>query len=194
VGVHPPPSPAWANFTLMTECTPESSRCYSVYSVVPDKECHGFLSLHHGIQSDVRLEKPAIDTAVAVFPGRIRHSCVLAHANAAAIRRCRRRRRRFLVVFKLQNLGNGPHRKPDAGPTRCDVTASASVNIAVGARRFSEKDCAVGERQRQFDIASVVVVTNALLLVEDFVPLDFFNPDGGGELGFSCRDYQRLLA
>ena len=29
----PPPSPAWANFTLMIECTPESSRCYSVYSV-----------------------------------------------------------------------------------------------------------------------------------------------------------------
>ncbi len=29
----PPPSPAWANFTLMIECLPESSRCYSVYSV-----------------------------------------------------------------------------------------------------------------------------------------------------------------
>ncbi len=26
----PPPSPAWANFTLMIECTPESCRCYSV--------------------------------------------------------------------------------------------------------------------------------------------------------------------
>jgi hypothetical protein len=33
VGVHPPPSPAWANFTLLMECTPESSRYYSVYSV-----------------------------------------------------------------------------------------------------------------------------------------------------------------
>jgi hypothetical protein len=33
VGVHPPPSPARANFTLMTECTPESSDCNSVYSV-----------------------------------------------------------------------------------------------------------------------------------------------------------------
>ncbi len=33
VGVHPPPSSAWSNFTLMMECTPESSRCYSVYSV-----------------------------------------------------------------------------------------------------------------------------------------------------------------
>ncbi len=31
--MHPPPSPARANFTLMTECTPESSGCYSVYSV-----------------------------------------------------------------------------------------------------------------------------------------------------------------
>ncbi len=26
----PPPSPAWANFTLMMECTPESGRCHSV--------------------------------------------------------------------------------------------------------------------------------------------------------------------
>jgi len=32
-GHAPPPSPAWANFTLMMECMPESSRCYSVYSV-----------------------------------------------------------------------------------------------------------------------------------------------------------------
>jgi hypothetical protein len=32
--VHPPPSPARANFTLMMECTPENSGCYSVYSVV----------------------------------------------------------------------------------------------------------------------------------------------------------------
>ncbi len=31
--VHPPPSPAKANFTLMTECTPESSGCNSVYYV-----------------------------------------------------------------------------------------------------------------------------------------------------------------
>jgi hypothetical protein len=34
VGVHPPPSPAQTNFTLMTECTPESRRYYSLYSVV----------------------------------------------------------------------------------------------------------------------------------------------------------------
>jgi hypothetical protein len=32
-GRAPPPSPAWANFTLMMECTPESNRCLSVYSV-----------------------------------------------------------------------------------------------------------------------------------------------------------------
>jgi hypothetical protein len=32
--VHPPPSPARTNFTLITECTPESSGCNSVYSVV----------------------------------------------------------------------------------------------------------------------------------------------------------------
>ncbi len=31
--MHPPPSPDQANFTLMTECTPESRRYYSVYSV-----------------------------------------------------------------------------------------------------------------------------------------------------------------
>jgi hypothetical protein len=34
VGGLPPPTPAWANFTLMMECLPESSRCFSVYSVV----------------------------------------------------------------------------------------------------------------------------------------------------------------
>ncbi len=34
MGVHPPPSPGQANFTLMTECAPESRRYYSVYSVV----------------------------------------------------------------------------------------------------------------------------------------------------------------
>jgi hypothetical protein len=32
--MHPPPSPAQPNFTLMTECSPESRRYYSVYSVV----------------------------------------------------------------------------------------------------------------------------------------------------------------
>ncbi len=36
-GCPPPPSPAWANFTLMIECTPESDCCYSVYFVV----CNG---------------------------------------------------------------------------------------------------------------------------------------------------------
>ncbi len=32
--MHPPPSPAQPNFTLMTVCTPLSRRYYSVYSVV----------------------------------------------------------------------------------------------------------------------------------------------------------------
>ncbi len=40
-GRAPPPSPAQANFTLMTECTPESRRYYSVYSVVSPVELSG---------------------------------------------------------------------------------------------------------------------------------------------------------
>jgi len=28
--VHPPPSPGWADFTIMKECTPESGHCHSV--------------------------------------------------------------------------------------------------------------------------------------------------------------------
>jgi hypothetical protein len=35
--VHPPPSPARTDFTLITECTPESSGCNSVYSVLDTK-------------------------------------------------------------------------------------------------------------------------------------------------------------
>jgi hypothetical protein len=30
----PPPSPGWADFTIMMECTPEIGHCHSVYSVV----------------------------------------------------------------------------------------------------------------------------------------------------------------
>ncbi len=33
-GRTPPPSPAWDNFTLMMECMPESSRCYSVAKTI----------------------------------------------------------------------------------------------------------------------------------------------------------------
>jgi hypothetical protein len=33
------PSPGQANFTLMTECTPESRRYYSVYSVIHTVQC-----------------------------------------------------------------------------------------------------------------------------------------------------------
>ncbi len=32
-GRAPPPSAAWADFSIMLECTPESGRCHSVYSV-----------------------------------------------------------------------------------------------------------------------------------------------------------------
>jgi hypothetical protein len=31
-GMHPPPAPAWANFTLMIECTQESCRYSVVYT------------------------------------------------------------------------------------------------------------------------------------------------------------------
>ncbi len=33
-----PPSPAWADFSIIIECTPESSNCHSVYSV--DRTLH----------------------------------------------------------------------------------------------------------------------------------------------------------
>ncbi len=36
--MHPPPLTAWANFTLMMECTLESSCCNSVYSVAPNDD------------------------------------------------------------------------------------------------------------------------------------------------------------
>ncbi len=38
MGVHPPPAPARANFTLITECTPESSGCNSVNSEMGNVE------------------------------------------------------------------------------------------------------------------------------------------------------------
>jgi hypothetical protein len=38
--VHPPPQPARATFTLMTECTPESNGCYSLYSVISPPILH----------------------------------------------------------------------------------------------------------------------------------------------------------
>ncbi len=33
VGVHPPPSPIWANFSIKMEFTSDSGCCHSVYSV-----------------------------------------------------------------------------------------------------------------------------------------------------------------
>jgi hypothetical protein len=32
--VPPPPSPAWANFSIIMECTQESGRCQILYSVI----------------------------------------------------------------------------------------------------------------------------------------------------------------
>jgi hypothetical protein len=47
--VHPPPSPPRANFTLMTECTPESSGCCFVYSVFTTKKDAFVTSFSHTI-------------------------------------------------------------------------------------------------------------------------------------------------
>jgi hypothetical protein len=64
--VHPPPSPDRANFTLITECTPESSGCYSVYSVVvgvsssievPSYGCKFVLLLRTGMGEERREKK-----------------------------------------------------------------------------------------------------------------------------------------
>ncbi len=43
-GHAPPPSPAWANFTLMMQSTPENSRCYSLYTVVQGGVLGGYKS------------------------------------------------------------------------------------------------------------------------------------------------------
>jgi hypothetical protein len=45
-----PPSPAWVDFTLMMECTPESGRCHSVYSVVRALRCHSVYSVVRALE------------------------------------------------------------------------------------------------------------------------------------------------
>ncbi len=56
IGVHPPPSPDWADFTIMMECTPESGHCQPVYSVritaKTDEENLGKVR-RRGLQRDV---------------------------------------------------------------------------------------------------------------------------------------------
>ncbi len=47
-GRAPPPSPAQPNFTLMTECTPESRRYYSVYSVGYTHKVHILVEMEQG--------------------------------------------------------------------------------------------------------------------------------------------------
>ncbi len=48
-GRAPPPLPARANFTLMIECTPESSGYYSVYSVVLPRTKGGGVHTRRGV-------------------------------------------------------------------------------------------------------------------------------------------------
>ncbi len=53
--MHPPPIPAWANFTLMIECTPESDYCYSVYCTL---WCHiGLITLLGNVTEENRVVK-----------------------------------------------------------------------------------------------------------------------------------------
>jgi hypothetical protein len=51
--MHPPLyPPAWANFSIVMECTPESSRCYSVFTlcmeplIILKKECSMCVTCH----------------------------------------------------------------------------------------------------------------------------------------------------
>ncbi len=48
--MHPPPSPARANFTLTTECTPESSCCYSVCVLCAPYHVHVVEVLEQGLR------------------------------------------------------------------------------------------------------------------------------------------------
>jgi hypothetical protein len=57
--VHPPPSPTRANFTLMTECAPESRRYYSVYSV--------FCTLWQGVGAGFMLRNYFLDRCVLEY-------------------------------------------------------------------------------------------------------------------------------
>jgi acetyl-CoA acetyltransferase len=70
-GRAPPPSPAWANCTLMMECTPESSRYYSVYSVVSEATRLGAIAIEAAVRQ-AGVDKAAVDEAylgVAVQAG-----------------------------------------------------------------------------------------------------------------------------
>jgi hypothetical protein len=59
-------TPAWANFTLLMECTPESSRCYSVDSVVQT-----VIKIYSRAHICKHLRCPGIDSAsLCCLPGR----------------------------------------------------------------------------------------------------------------------------
>jgi hypothetical protein len=65
VGVHPPPTPAWANFSIMMEYTPESGRCNSAYSEVDTG------SKFTAVVVDTRLTNlgKEVTTVVSLIPG-----------------------------------------------------------------------------------------------------------------------------
>ncbi len=77
MGVHPPPSPARANFTLiMNECTPESSGYYSVHSVVRivTKSPKSYLySLHLSDKSLIAIPWPNEQMSECLVGGRGRN-------------------------------------------------------------------------------------------------------------------------
>ncbi len=47
MGMHPPSSPAWANFAIMMECMPESGRYHCVYSVTSPFILHRSKSMEY---------------------------------------------------------------------------------------------------------------------------------------------------
>ncbi len=83
-----PPSPAWTNFSIMMECTPESGRCHSAYSVVGSIQSPLFctqtlqaiffrfpdLFIKACIQSRIhRVHIGVVETRVAYLPSRLEH-------------------------------------------------------------------------------------------------------------------------
>ncbi len=58
MGVHPPPSPAWSNFTLMMGCTP----CYTLGLYI-----YGLSDAVHCMQYTVQVHKLEKDAEVLCF-------------------------------------------------------------------------------------------------------------------------------
>ncbi len=68
-----PPYPATANFTLMTECTPESSGCNSVYSVVHSTHTDSRLLLY----SPYFYPLPLLSSSFSLLFSRLLSSCLI---------------------------------------------------------------------------------------------------------------------